>query len=120
MLPVNSAAGLILPDEDLASHGNPDIESLLECGVAPDAVAPSSVSFDAFELLGPQNISAVGVVAPMAEVDVIAGGDGFPGISRGRCGQESDGESFGKEVRGRLLKIDGAGDDDDVCWLCGR
>jgi hypothetical protein len=118
MFPVNSAAGLILPDEGLASHGNSDIESVLDFDVAPAVVAPSSVVLD-FEMLTPQNISVVGVVAPKAAVEVTAGGEGFP-ANRGRCGQEADGESFGKEDRARLLVEDGAGAGDDCCLLFCR
>jgi hypothetical protein len=119
MFPVNSAAGLILPDEGLASHGNSDIESLLDFAVAPAVVAPSSVDRD-FEMVTPQNISVVGVVAPKAAVEVTAGGEGFP-ANRGRCGQEAEGESLGKEDRARLQVEDGGAGAGDVCWwLCDR
>lgn len=95
MFPVNSAAGLILPDEPVTrpSHGNPVIESLLE-DVLPEGVVSSSRDL-------PRN-SVVGVVAPNATADVTAGGDDVPVAKRGRCGQESEGESLGKVDRARL------------------
>jgi len=94
MVSVNSAAGLILPDE-LArpSHGNPVIESPLD-DVLPEGVISSSLDL-------PQN-SAVGVVAPNATADVTEGGEDVPVANRGRCGQESEGESLSTVDRARL------------------
>jgi len=94
MVPVNSAAGLILPDElPRVSHGNPVIESLLD-DVPPEDVESSSLAL-------PQN-SVVGVVAPSATAGVTAGGEDVPIANSGRCGQESEGESLGTVDRARL------------------
>lgn len=115
MLPASSAAGLILPDVGRASHGNPDIESLL------DRVVGGEASSFAFLLdFGPQKNAAVGVVAPKATVEVTMGGGDFPVASRGRWGHDSEGESDDHEYRALLRPDDDDGDGDGgPCVFCG-
>lgn len=105
ILPVSSAAGLILPDGEVReSQGNPVIDSLL--------VVPVCTGLSSSFAFGPQRISMVGVVAPNARAEVTIGGDDVPGERCGRCGHESEGERRGKEPR-VLFR---ASDDDDCVF----
>lgn len=86
-------------------------------------VVISSFAFAGFGPEDPQNISIVGVVAPNATVEVTIGGDDFPAARRGRCGQDSEGESGDEEYRALLRPESDDGDDGDggnVCGFCCR
>ena len=105
ILPVNSSAGLWVPNVTWPSHGYPDIEVRRLCAIAPAAVLPlsSSAIRDDRLTVEPSKISDVGVVAPKASAGLTAGGDEVAwGSTSGRWGQEAEAES---DSRGRLRPV---------------